>query len=82
MLEINGNEDSSLNEKNTDGRAFFRNARSRLTYEQFNQFLSNIKKLNNHQQKREETLKKAQAIFGEANSDLYEEFKVLISKHS
>ncbi|CRG96693.1 conserved Plasmodium protein, unknown function [Plasmodium gallinaceum] len=72
----------SLNEKNTDGRAFFRNARSRLTYEQFNQFLSNIKKLNNHQQKREETLKKAQVIFGESNSDLYEEFKVLISKHS
>ncbi|CAD51827.1 conserved Plasmodium protein, unknown function [Plasmodium reichenowi] len=71
-----------LGEKNTDGRAFFRNARSRLSYEQFNQFLSNIKKLNNHQQKREETLKKAQAIFGEANLDLYEEFKVLISKHS
>ncbi|SBS92099.1 conserved Plasmodium protein, unknown function [Plasmodium ovale curtisi] len=73
---------ASLGEKNTDGKAFFRNARSRLTYEQFNQFLSNIKKLNNHQQKREETLKKAQIIFGEANADLYEEFKVLISKHS
>ncbi|EUD67967.1 hypothetical protein C922_01579 [Plasmodium inui San Antonio 1] len=85
---INGNFNTpymgagSSGEKNTDGRAFFRNARSRLTYEQFNQFLSNIKKLNNHQQKREETLKKAQVIFGETNSDLYEEFKVLISKHS
>ncbi|CXI32114.1 conserved Plasmodium protein, unknown function [Plasmodium berghei] len=85
---INGNFNSpylgntSVIEKNTDGKAFFRNARSRLTYEQFNQFLSNIKKLNNHQQKRDETLKKAQIIFGETNADLYEEFKVLISKHS
>lgn len=72
----------SLGDKTTDGRAFFRTARSRLSYEQFNLFLSNIKKLNNHQQKREETLKKAQSIFGDANADLYEEFKVLISKHS
>lgn len=74
--------DSPLNDKSSDGRSFFRNARSRLTYEQFNQFLSNIKKLNDRQQKREETLKKAQAIFGDANTDLFEEFKVLISKHS
>lgn len=72
----------SLGDKTTDGRAFFRTARNRLSYEQFNLFLSNIKKLNNHQQKREETLKKAQSIFGDANADLYEEFKVLISKHS
>lgn len=85
---INGNfntpcsGNTSISEKNTDGRTFFRNARSRLTYEQFNQFLNNIKKLNNNQQSREETLKKAQLVFGESNVDLYEEFKVLISKHS
>ncbi|VWU50798.1 conserved protein, unknown function [Hepatocystis sp. ex Piliocolobus tephrosceles] len=85
---INGNfnaphtENASISEKNNDGRTFFRNARTRLTYEQFNLFLNNIKKLNNNQQNRDETLKKAQAIFGDSNVDLYEEFKVLISKHS
>lgn len=33
-----------------DGKDFFRQARLRLTYEQFNQFLSNIKRLNDHAQ--------------------------------
>ena len=35
-----------------DGKDFFRQARLRLTYEQFNQFLTNIKRLNDHAQPR------------------------------
>lgn len=35
-----------------------------MSYENFNQFLSNIKKLNNQQQDREETLRNAQRLFG------------------
>merc|ERR1719161_1768980 len=47
-----------------DGKQFFRNARSQLSYEAFNEFLANIKRLNNQQQTREETLEVARGIFG------------------
>ncbi|PHJ24506.1 hypothetical protein CSUI_001639 [Cystoisospora suis] len=72
---------SASGQKTVDGKIFFRNARSRMSYENFNQFLSNIKKLNNQQQDREETLRNAQRLFGEANRDLFEEFKVMINRH-
>lgn len=64
-----------------DGKDFFRQARLRLTYEQFNQFLSNIKRLNDHAQTRDETLARAQEIFGVDNGDLFISFKTLLSKH-
>ena len=64
-----------------DGKDFFRQARLRLTYEQFNQFLSNIKRLNDHAQTRDETLARAQEIFGTENSDLFSSFTSLLSKH-
>jgi hypothetical protein len=64
-----------------DGKDFFRNARLRLTYDQFNQFLSNIKRLNDHAQTRDETLARAQEIFGAENDDLFVSFNALLSKH-
>ena len=64
-----------------DGKDFFRQARLRLTYEQFNQFLANIKRLNDHAQSREETIRMAQEIFGGENEDLFSSFKALLSKH-
>ena len=64
-----------------DGKDFFRQARLRLTYEQFNQFLTNIKRLNDHAQTRDETLARAQEIFGSENGDLFVSFKTLLSKH-
>mmetsp|Transcript_25626 Transcript_25626/g.35408 ORF Transcript_25626/g.35408 Transcript_25626/m.35408 type:complete len:294 (+) Transcript_25626:273-1154(+) len=64
-----------------DGKEFFRQARARLAYEQFSQFLQNIKELNAHRQTREETLKKATTIFGSENSDLYASFETLLSRH-
>ena len=64
-----------------DGKDFFRSARLRLSYEQFNRFLANIKRLNDHAQSREETLQRAQDIFGPENGDLYTSFKSLLSKH-
>ena len=39
-----------------DGKEFFRRARARLSYENFSQFLQNIKELNAHKQTRAETL--------------------------
>ncbi|KAL6614433.1 hypothetical protein ACP70R_036703 [Stipagrostis hirtigluma subsp. patula] len=63
-----------------DGKEFFRQARSRLSYEQFAAFLANIKELNAHRQSQEETLKKADEIFGGENKDLFVSFQGLLSR--
>lgn len=64
-----------------DGKEFFRQARNRLSYEQFSAFLANIKELNAHRQSREETLRRAGEIFGTENEDLYQSFDGLLSRH-
>ncbi|KAK8635233.1 hypothetical protein V6N13_023110 [Hibiscus sabdariffa] len=63
-----------------DGKEFFRQVRSRLSYEQFGAFLTNVKELNSHKQTREETLTKAEEIFGPDNRDLYAIFEGLINR--
>lgn len=63
-----------------DGKEFFRQARSRLSYEQFSAFLTNIKELNAQKQSREVTLKKAEEIFGTDNKDLYLSFQGLLNR--
>ncbi|XP_068654884.1 uncharacterized protein At4g15545 [Aristolochia californica] len=63
-----------------DGKEFFRQARSRLSYEQFGAFLANIKELNAQRQSREETLRKAEVIFGIENNDLYLSFQGLLNR--
>lgn len=63
-----------------DGKEFFRQARSRLSYEQFGAFLANIKELNAQRQSREETLRKAEEIFGTDNKDLYLSFQGLLNR--
>ncbi|KGN46810.1 uncharacterized protein At4g15545 [Cucumis sativus] len=64
-----------------DGKEFFRLARSRLSLEQFSAFLSNIKELNAHKQTREETLRKAEEIFGTDNKDLFLSFQGLLNRN-
>lgn len=64
-----------------DGKQFFRQARNRLSYEQFSALLTNIKELNAHNQTREETLIKASEIFGPDNEDLYSAFDGLLNRH-
>jgi len=64
-----------------DGKLFFRQARSRLSYEAFNMFLASIKRLNNQQQTREETLEEARSIFGAELADLYKDFENLLNRH-
>ncbi|XP_058083036.1 uncharacterized protein At4g15545 [Magnolia sinica] len=64
-----------------DGKEFFRQVRSRLSYEQFGAFLANVKELNSHKQSREETLRKADEIFGPDNKDLYAIFEGLITRN-
>ena len=63
-----------------DGKEFFRQVRSRLSYEQFGAFLANVKELNAHKQTKEETLLKADEIFGADNKDLYIIFEGLITR--
>ncbi|GKV37023.1 hypothetical protein SLEP1_g45096 [Rubroshorea leprosula] len=65
-----------------DGKEFFRQARSRLSYEQFSAFLANIKELNAQKQTREETLRKAEEIFGIDNKDLYLSFQGLLNRNT
>ncbi|KAH9677120.1 hypothetical protein KPL71_025275 [Citrus sinensis] len=64
-----------------DGKEFFRQARSRLSYEQFSAFLASIKELNAQKQTREETLRKAEEIFGTDNKDLYLYFQGLLNRN-
>ncbi|KVI10252.1 uncharacterized protein At4g15545 [Cynara cardunculus var. scolymus] len=64
-----------------DGKEVFRQARSRLSYEQFSAFLANIKELNAQKQSREETLRKAEEIFGTDNKDLYLSFQGLLNRN-
>ncbi|XAR56900.1 hypothetical protein NMG60_11037538 [Bertholletia excelsa] len=64
-----------------DGKEFFRQARNRLSYEQFSAFLANIKELNAQKQSREETLRKAEEIFGADNKDLYLSFQGLLNRN-
>ncbi|XP_051129122.1 uncharacterized protein At4g15545 isoform X2 [Andrographis paniculata] len=64
-----------------DGKEFFRQARSRLSLEQFSAFLANIKELNAQRQSREETLRKAEDIFGIENKDLYISFQGLLNRN-
>lgn len=64
-----------------DGKAFFRQARSCLSFEAFKAFLDSIKLLNNQQQTREETLEEARRIFGPELQDLYKDFENLLNRH-
>jgi len=63
-----------------DGKAFFRAARGKLSSEAFNHFLASIKRLNNQQQTREETLDEARRLFGPENPDLYADFENLLNR--
>ncbi|TVU19321.1 hypothetical protein EJB05_35465 [Eragrostis curvula] len=64
-----------------DGKEFFRQVRNRLSYEQFSAFLANVKELNAQRQTREETLRKADEIFGPDNKDLYTIFGSIITRN-
>ncbi len=65
-----------------DGRDFFRQARARLSYDEFAGFLVCIKKLNSSLATREETLAAAKEIFGADKGDLYRQFESLLKRHN
>ncbi|XVE65701.1 hypothetical protein DITRI_Ditri08aG0020800 [Diplodiscus trichospermus] len=78
---ISSADGSQTGRTRVDGKEFFRQVRTRLSYEQFGAFLANVKELNSHKQTREETLRKADEIFGPDNRDLYAIFEGLINRN-
>jgi len=64
-----------------DGKEFFRQARTRFSYEQFGAFLANIKEFNAQKQSREDTLSKAEEIFGVEHKDLYISFQNMLNRN-
>lgn len=61
-----------------DGKNFFKDARTRLSYESFALFLGYVKKLNDKAITKERALAELQIVFGEENSDLHEDFSNLL----
>ncbi|XP_061367984.1 uncharacterized protein At4g15545 [Gastrolobium bilobum] len=76
-----GSQTGVIGRTRVDGKEFFRQVRNRLSYDQFGAFLANVKELNSHKQTREETLQKADEIFGTENKDLYDIFEGLITRN-
>ncbi|GAX78896.1 hypothetical protein CEUSTIGMA_g6335.t1 [Chlamydomonas eustigma] len=68
------------NTQQMDGKQFFQVARSKLSYEQFSQFLHNIKELNAGRQNRDDTLRRVRDIFGYQHQDLFGIFEQLLNK--
>eukprot|EP00347_Sterkiella_histriomuscorum_P015697 403356039 len=61
-----------------EGKIFFKNVKARLSEEDFNQFLLNIKRLNSKVQTKQQTLSKVQGLFGQDNEDLFRNFEHII----
>ncbi|ESW19828.1 hypothetical protein PHAVU_006G159000 [Phaseolus vulgaris] len=81
MFDDRSSAASQTGRTRVDGKEFFRQVRSRLSYEQFGAFLANVKELNSHKQTKEETLQNANEIFGAENKDLYTIFEGLIMRN-
>jgi len=65
---------------NECGKTFFKLAKSKLTFDQFQEFLGCVRKLNSRQASRDDTLHEARRIF-KTNKDLFDEFHSLLQKH-
>ncbi|CAG9311716.1 unnamed protein product [Blepharisma stoltei] len=65
-----------------DGKRFFAESKSRLSYENFSKLLSYVKQFNDKFVGREQLLSEVSTIFGRENRDLYENFSALLSRTS
>lgn len=64
--------------ENPGSKEFFEKARKRLSYDQYQSLLNNVKELNAFKQTAEETIEVAKDIFGEENGDLLSCFSRLL----
>ena len=60
------------------GKSFFKSARSRLAYEDFNSLVEAIRQLTARTRTRQDTLTHVWQLFGPQNEDLYATFKRLL----
>jgi hypothetical protein len=65
----------------SDGKAFFKKVRSQVDFEIFSNFLKIIKRLNNQQTPKDETIVEVTKLFGDKNRDLINEYVDMISHH-
>ncbi len=61
-----------------EGKRFFKLARERLTFEEFNKFIAQIQNLNRGKQTKEATVAAVETIFGKGNDDLLTKLKELL----
>ncbi|KAJ3228147.1 hypothetical protein HK099_006027 [Clydaea vesicula] len=81
-LDTIQNENSNLENKTTlhvDGRGFLKAAKNALTFDEFNVLLMNVNSYNYREQNKTNTLANLEELFGEYRSELFLEFKKLIS---
>lgn len=71
---------SLMNNSYVDGKKFFAEARERLSFSNFNTFLSYIRKLNQNSISKEKVILEVKEIFGNQNQDLYRDFIWLLNK--
>jgi len=64
-----------------EGKAFFRLAKSKLSYEIFQSFLASIRKLNGGEQSKDDTITHARQLFSAENPDLFDQFEKLLQRH-
>lgn len=70
---------SPASKQEEEGKEFFRQAKNKLSFKQFTHLTNIIKKLNNRQQSKQETLMEAKKLFGPEHEDLYEAFSKLLN---
>jgi hypothetical protein len=67
-------------EKIIDGKKFFREARSRLSYEVFSRFLASVKRLNEGNVSKDRVISEVEDLLKDEHRDLFEDFVTLLVK--
>lgn len=70
----------SPRDKLNDGKKFFTDSKSRLSYENFSRLLAYVKQFNDKFIERDQLLNEVSVVFGRENRDLYEDFSILLSR--
>ncbi|KAJ3216963.1 hypothetical protein HDU67_008692 [Dinochytrium kinnereticum] len=66
--------------QSVDGREFFRNARSVLSYDEFTALLTNVKSYNAREQSKHRTLENLHGLLGDKHKQIYDQFERLLSR--
>lgn len=70
---------AATSKQEEEGKEFFRQAKNKLSWKQYNHLTAIIKKLNNRQQNKQETVAEAKKLFGAEHDDLFVAFSALLN---